>query len=784
MQQKSAAKATARVLVRTRDDRSLLRVMFVVFSLISVLWLIFATAVQAQDYQFSDVRVEGNQRVDSGTVLRYAGIGAGQTVTAGQLNDAVQAVVNSGLFESVDVDPEGNVLVFRVREYPTINVISFEGNKRLKDEDLDAVVVSESRRIYSPAQAEADAAAIAEAYTTAGRISATVTPKIIRQSENRVDLVFEITEGRVVEVERLAFVGNRTYSDRRLRQVLQTKQAGLLRTFIKADTFIADRIELDKQLLRDFYASRGFIDFEVLDATSVVSEERDGFFVTFTLREGQSFRVGKVDTISDVPEIDPLPFAEVLRLRPGVTYSPAVIDNNIARMENLALQQGLNFIRVEPRVTRNDRDLTLDVTFAITRGPRIFVERIDIEGNTTTLDEVVRRQFRTVEGDPFNPREIRRAAERIRALGFFSDAQVNTEPGTAADQVIVNVDVVEQPTGTLSLGASFSVSDGLGLNLGFQETNFLGRGQTVGLSISGGTDNLNASANFFEPAFLDRDLGFRLSLFSSNTEQFNAFYNTQVYGGRTSLAFPAGDYSRFELRYLLQQEELTDVSVNSSTILQRDAARGPLVTSALGYLYTYDTRKGALNPLGGVQLRFGQDFAGVGGDVQSITTIALAAIERRVVNEEVTLRATFEAASLNMIEDDSRVTDRYFGNGEIRGFETNGIGPRDLTAVNQDALGGNYSAVARFEAEFPLGIPNEYGLKGGLFLDAGSVWSLNDTEGTAGPVDDSFHLRAVLGVSIFWTTPIGPLRFNFTKAIVKEDYDEEQNFDLTVSTTF
>ena len=784
MQQKSAAKATARVLVRTRDDRSLLRVMFAVLALISVLWLIFATAVQAQDYQFSDVRVEGNQRVDSGTVLRYAGIGAGQTVTAGQLNDAVQAVVNSGLFESVDVDPEGNVLVFRVREYPTINVISFEGNKRLKDEDLDAVVVSESRRIYSPAQAEADAAAIAEAYTTAGRISATVTPKIIRQSENRVDLVFEITEGRVVEVERLAFVGNRTYSDRRLRQVLETKQAGLLRTFIKADTFIADRIELDKQLLRDFYASRGFIDFEVLDATSVVSEERDGFFVTFTLREGQSFRVGKVDTISDVPEIDPLPFAEVLRLRPGVTYSPAVIDNNIARMENLALQQGLNFIRVEPRVTRNDRDLTLDVTFAITRGPRIFVERIDIEGNTTTLDEVVRRQFRTVEGDPFNPREIRRAAERIRALGFFSDAQVNTEPGTAADQVIVNVDVVEQPTGTLSLGASFSVSDGLGLNLGFQETNFLGRGQTVGLSISGGTDNLNASANFFEPAFLDRDLGFRLSLFSSNTEQFNAFYNTQVYGGRTSLAFPAGDYSRFELRYLLQQEELTDVSVNSSTILQRDAARGPLVTSALGYLYTYDTRKGALNPLGGVQLRFGQDFAGVGGDVQSITTTALAAIERRVVNEEVTLRATFEAASLNMIEDDSRVTDRYFGNGEIRGFETNGIGPRDLTAVNQDALGGNYSAVARFEAEFPLGIPNEYGLKGGLFLDAGSVWSLNDTEGTAGPVDDSFHLRAVLGVSIFWTTPIGPLRFNFTKAIVKEDYDEEQNFDLTVSTTF
>ncbi|MCA3553832.1 MAG: outer membrane protein assembly factor BamA, partial [Rhodobacter sp.] len=237
-------------------------------ALISAFWLFLATAVLAQDYQFSGVSVEGNQRVDSATVLRYAGISAGQTLTAGQLNDAVQAVVNSGLFETVDVETGGSVLVFRVREYPTINVISFEGNRRLSDEEIDAVVKSESRRVYSPAQAEADAAAIAEAYTAAGRISATVTPRIIRRSENRVDLVFEITEGRVVEVERLAFVGNRAFSDRRLRQVLETKQAGLLRTFIRADTFIADRIELDKQLLRDFYAARGFVDFEVLDATS------------------------------------------------------------------------------------------------------------------------------------------------------------------------------------------------------------------------------------------------------------------------------------------------------------------------------------------------------------------------------------------------------------------------------------------------------------------------------------------------------------------------------------
>jgi outer membrane protein insertion porin family len=779
MQQKTAAKAAA---TPTATGQQLLQT--AMFVLITTICLIFAQTARAQTYSFSSFQVDGNVRVDDATVLRYAGIAPGQTVTAGGLNDAFQGISSSGLFETVDLDPQGNVLVITVTEFPTINVINFEGNRRLKDEDLAAVVQSESRRIYSPAQAEADAAAIADAYTAVGRISATVTPRIIRRSENRVDLVFEIREGRVVEVERLAFVGNRAYSDRRLRQVLETKQAGLLRTFIRSDTFIADRIELDKQLLRDFYASRGFADFEVLDATAELARERDGFFVTFTLREGQQFSVGQVDTISEVDGVDAAEFAAVMRLRPGVTYSPAVIDNNIARMENLALRKGLNFIRVEPRITRNDRDLTLDVTFAITRGPRIFVERIDIEGNTTTLDEVVRRQFRSVEGDPFNPREIRRSAERIRALGFFSDAQVNTQPGSAPDQVLVNVDVVEQPTGTLSLGASFSVSDGVSLNLGFTERNFLGRGQTVGLNISGGEDDLNATANFFEPAFLDRDLGFRFSAFYTETDQFNAFYNTNILGARTSVSFPVTEDSRLELRYLLKQEEVTDVSATSSVILKREEERGSQITSAIGYQYVYDTRTSALNPLGGVLVRFGQDFAGVGGDIQSITTDAQALIERRVLNEEVTLRASIEGGVLSMIDGDSMVTDRYFGNGRIRGFESNGIGPRDLTAQNQDALGGNFFAAARLEAEFPLGIPNEYGLRGGVFLDAGSVWSLNDVAGTGGPVDDSFNLRAVIGVSVFWTTPIGPLRFNFTRALVKEDYDEEQNFDLTVSTTF
>jgi outer membrane protein insertion porin family len=625
----------------------------------------------------------------------------------------------------------------------------------------------------------------------AGRIAATVTPKIIRRSDNRVDLVFEIQEGKVVEVERLAFVGNRAYSDRRLRQVLETKQAGILRTFIRADTFIADRIELDKQLLRDFYASRGFVDFEVLDASSELARERDGFFVTFTIYEGQSFRVGTVSTISEIEGVDPEEFAAVSRLRSGVTYSPAVIDNNIARMENLALRNGLNFVRVEPRITRNDRDLTLDVQFVLVRGPRIFVERIDIEGNTTTLDEVIRREFRTVEGDPFNPREIRQSAERIRALGFFSDAQVEAEPGSAADQVVVNVDVEEQPTGSLTLGLSYSVNDGVGVNLGFSEANFLGRGQALSLGISTASDNQNYSFNFTEPSILDRDLSFSFGAYYRATEDDNSFYDTNNAGLVTGIGFPVGEQSSLGLNLRFSNDKLSAVTTDSSIILQREADIETLSTIAVGYSYEFDNRITGLNPLGGVLVTFSQDYAGFGGDTNYLETNVFALAETLVLNEEVELRAIFEGGSINEFGgQSSRVTERYFARNKIRGFEPGGIGPRDLGAVNQDALGGNLFAALRFEADFPLGLPEEYGITGGTFLDMGSVWSLNDVDGDPSPdnpsgiVDDSFILRSAIGISVFWDTPLGPLRFNFSRALKKEPYDQVQNFDFTVSTEF
>ncbi len=741
------------------------------------------TAAQAQTYRFTRVEIAGNQRVDPATILSYAGLRKGAAVTGGELNDAYQRIINSGLFEEVELAPRGNTLMIRVREYPTINEISIEGNRRLKDEDLTAILQSRSRHVYSPSVAEADAARITDAYLQAGRLAATVTPRIIRRSENRVDLVFEVLEGKVVEIERISFVGNRAFSDRRLRRVLESKQAGLLRALIKRDTFVPDRIAFDRQVLRDFYLSRGYIDFQVLSVTSELTRRRDAFLITFKLREGQQFRFGTITAVTDLPEIDAEEYLKVARIRPGRTYSPLPVETAITRMERLALQKGQNFVRVEPRITRNDRDLTLDIEFAIIRGPRVFVERIDIEGNATTLDRVIRRQFKTVEGDPFNPREIRDAAERIRALGFFRKADVEAREGTASDRVIIDVNVEEQPTGNLSFGAAYSSDTGFGLTFGFTERNFLGRGQAISFRINTAKKDRAFFFSFTEPALLDRDLQFRTEMGYLTSERSNALYSTKTTHFRPSLTFPVSENGRLQIRYEARAAEVFDVDAGSSAILVADAARGREIASALGYSYSYDSRKTGLNPNAGVVFRFGQDYAGLGGDNKFIRSTALLGAEAKVLNEEVTLRAVLEGGAIHSLSGETRITDRFFLNsGRLRGFEPNGIGPRDTGAANNDALGGNLFAVLRLEAQFPLGLPEEYGITGGVFLDTGTLWGLDNLHGTG--VDDGMHIRSAAGVSVFWDTAIGPLRFNFSKVLKKQPYDLERDFEFTISTTF
>jgi outer membrane protein insertion porin family len=746
--------------------------------------LLLPMAAAAQQFRFNSFDISGNERIEDATVLTYAGIQPGETYTAGQLNDAYQRIVASGFFETVEFEPRGGTLAITVTERPLLSAVAVEGNRRLDDEELLALIQSKPRQIYSPAIAQADADAIAEAYETRGRLAATVRPTIIKRPDNRVDLVFEVSEGAVTEVERISFVGNEAFSDSRLRRVLATKQAGLFRAVIGSDTLIEDRLAFDQQLLTEFYNRRGYPDFRVVDVTSELSRERDATFITISVVEGPQYKFGEVGVATTIPGLNTEQFRDRIRIRPGTTWSPDPIDTAVLRMQQLTVEEGLDFIQIEPQFTRNERAQTIDVTFVLSRGPRVFIERIDIEGNQTTLDRVIRDEFRVAEGDPFNPREVGAATERLRALGFFEDVQVNTRPGSTPEQVIVEVDVVERPTGSFGFGGTFSTGAGLGLLINFKETNFLGRGQTLAFNFDTTSDTANTDLTFIEPYFLGRNLALGVNFFYNTTDNDNSDFSTQVIGLRPSLEFPVGLTSSMQVRYTLSSNELFDVSEESSPIIQNEA--GTQIASAPGYTFVWDTRRLGLNTDTDFLVSFGQDFAGLGGDTTYIKTTGRAIAQTTAFNDDLTLRTIFEGGALNMFGDEtSTVINRFFlSTQQLRGFEFRGIGPRDTGAENDDALGGNYYAVARFEANFPLGLPEEYGVSGGVFFDIGSLWGLNDTEGATGPVDDSLHVRSSVGVSIFWDTPLGPLTFNFANVLQQESYDKDQLFDFTITTEF
>ena len=739
--------------------------------------------VEAQSFTVNTVSIEGNQRIETATILSYLGIAQGETVSAAELNDASQRIRATGLFETVEVEPRGGQLVITVSEYPTVYRINFEGNSRLKDDELFALLSSQERRIYSPSSVEADVADITAAYADKGRINAIVTPRIIRLPDNRVNVVFEIAENGVTEVERIGFSGNRSFSDRRLRGVLATKQAGILRAIIGRDTYVADRIDFDKRVLTDFYQSRGYVDFTVNDVNVELTRGRDAYLITFDVEEGQKFDFGAIDVISEIPEANLEEFQQAVRTRSGTTYTPLDIENDVARLERLALQRGLQFVQVEPRITRNDRDLTLDVTYALVRGERIFVERIDVEGNNTTLDRVVRQQFREVEGDPFNPRSIRETAERIRALGFFANADVQARRGSTDDQVVIDVNVAEAPTGSLSVGANFNTDTGLGLLASFRQQNFLGRGQALSLQFSTAETNKYFTLNFDEPYLLGRDLAFGFDMSYGATNNESAQYDTESFTIRPSLTFNVSENGRLQTFVQSRYSDLTDPQAPISDIVKDDVDLDGRWSHSLGYSYTWDTRRSGLDDNRGVILRFGQELGF--GDTTFVKTTATAGAEAKVLSEEVTLRATIEGGHLHYTDGNATISDRFFLSGrQMRGFDLYGMGPRFSDGTIDDALGGNSYAVARLEAEFPIGLPDEYGIHGGAFIDYGSLWDPGVDCSDANVHYCDFTPRAVAGVSLFWDTPVGPLRFNFTDTLLSEDLDEAKSFDVTISTSF
>ncbi len=743
---------------------------------------------------FSRIDVAGNQRIEADTIRVFAGIEPGQPVTPEQLNLAVRKLFETGLFEDVTVLPEAGRLVITVKENPTINQIAFEGNDAIKDDKLNEVIQLRPRLAYSVASAEADAQRIIDAYRAAGRYAASVNPVIIREPDNRVDLVFEISEGRKVSVQRISFTGNKVFSDRRLRRVIQTHQSNWLSFIIGGNTYDADRQELDKELLRQFYLERGYVDFSVLSSTAEMVRERTGFFLSFTVSEGQRYNFGKVSVSSAIPGLNATDFQSLLA--PVATrgvYNVKLVDRVVQRMTFQAGQAGYAFVEIRPQVTKNAAARTVDINFQLVEGERVFIERIDISGNTRTLDRVIRRQFHVVEGDAFNAREIKDAEDRIKGLGYFKTATVTTQPGSESGKALVDVKVEEQPTGSLSLGGAFSSSEGLTAQISLTERNFLGRGQTLSAALTGNSQFGTVEFGFTEPALFDRDLLGGFNIYYRNTNYNEQSFQTKAIGFEPRLGFPLSENGRLTLRYRISSNDIYNVQPDTSLIIENE--EGTKLTSAVGFTYAYDRRNSVVDPTSGFILTLNQDFAGVGGDTRYSKTQGKARVYSSLFEEEVVLSAELEGGVI-VSQDGTRITDRFNTGGDsFRGFARNGLGPRDFCDVPDckvpqenldvnDALGGNYYGVMRFDASFPLGLPQEYGIYGGLFADIGSLWGLDDTNGSMGTVDDSFHLRSSVGVSLFVDTPFAPLRFNYAIPLQRESYDVVERFRFSVQSRF
>ncbi|MHA3978625.1 outer membrane protein assembly factor BamA [Halovulum sp. GXIMD14794] len=740
----------------------------------------------------NSIQVEGNRRVATETIQVFSGLQRGQVADTGDLNTAFQRLFDTGLFEEVSVTPASGGVLIRVVENPTINFINIEGNQRLDDEVIQEVIELRQRQPFSRAAAEADAQRIQELYAASGRINATVQPQIIRLEDNRVNLVYQISEAPVTEVQRISFTGNRVYSDRRLRRVIETGQAGLFSFFFRNDTYNQDRLELDKQQLREFYLNRGYIDFDIQAASAEFARERNAFFLNFRVFEGEQWSYGNMSVTTFARGLPAADFEALIDVRPGQVYSAKRIDRIIERMNFQAGQQGFAFVEIVPQVTRDVANRRVNINFELIEGPRVFIERIDIRGNVETVDRVIRREFRVVEGDAFNSRELQDAENRLLALGFFESVDVRVREGSSPGRAIITVDVVEQPTGSLTFGAAYGSSEGLTGTISLTERNFLGRGQTVAIDLAGGSETSVLSFSFTEPRIFDQDLSGGFSIYWREFDYDESSVNTRRAAFQPFLGFPLTDDSRLRLRARIGQDEIEIQDSNISPILEREA--GDEFSTAIGATYTLDKRNSPVDPTAGFIFTLDQEFSLIGSGSRYSKTVATARTYTSLFDEEVILSAEVEGGALIAFNDETRFINRFnLGGDSFRGFERGGIGPRDICdncggpdgdEDVDDALGGNMFGVARLEATFPLGLPSDYGIYGGVFTDVGSVWSLYDTDGAMGEVDDGFKLRASAGVSLFWRTAIGPLRFNFATPYVKEEFDEPEYFRITIDTRF
>lgn len=814
------------------------------------------------------ILVEGNQRIEARTVQSYLLVEPGDAFDPGRIDLSLKTLFATNLFADVSIDRRGDDLVIRVVENPIINRVIFEGNRSLKDDKLREEIQAAPRGIFTAARVQADVQRILELYRRSGRFAARVEPQYKPLEQNRVDLVFEITEGPVTGVRAINFIGNEAYSDSRLRSEIVTKQTRLWRFFSSNDNYDSNRLEFDREQLREFYQNNGYYNFRVTSAVAELTPDQKDFYITYTVDEGRQYEFGTIRVETALEKLDAEVLRAVVPIEEGSLFRGNLIETTIDSLTYAAGVAGYAFVDIRPQISINEQTGRIDITFAIDEGPRVYVERINIVGNTQTLDRVIRRELRISEGDAFNRILLDRSRNRVRALGFFEDVEVVETPSEQPDRTIVDIKVKEQSTGELSFAAGFSSVDAYLLDLSASQRNLRGRGQSVVARTSLSSRQSVVDLRFTEPRFLDRNLSAGVDVFAT-TQDFEEFtgFTSDTVGGGVRLAFPLTDRMQMGLRYRLQADEvnITDrnIIIDENGLFVRgatqtggqdtpddlsddtyrlpepgDAGPGEFVvdrcdpsyllretvcrsersdlSSIVGYDFYWDQTNDPIRPTRGFNFRFSQDIAGLGGDVRYIRTETGASVYRGVWRD-VVASATFSGGYVLPLEDEQgvRINNRFFrGGSSFRGFDVAGLGPREILRIfdpdtgevlatrRLNALGGNAYYQGTFELTVPNFIPEEYGIKSALFLDVGSLGLLEGVD-KAPPLliedaseigypglsaqritKDAASLRASAGLSVFWDSPFGPIRFDFSQILRREEYDRTESFRFSTSTRF
>jgi outer membrane protein insertion porin family len=760
---------------------------FLLFSQISVL-----SAGPAQAEVVSSIVVQGGQRIDAETVKNYVLIKPGQNFSPNDINESIKALYATGLFSDVKIAKRGNSLVVTIAENNVVGSVRFEGNKKLKDDMLTAVIETKPRGILSEAKLQSDVERLKEAYKRNGRAEATVEVQTIPRDTGRTDVVFKITEGTRTGISSINFVGNKAFSSGRLRNVMTIKRTDFTSWLSKRDQFDEAKLQADEELIRRMYMRNGFADFRIVNTDVAFDEVKNRYNITITLEEGPRYTFGNVQVDSSIASVVPASLMPYVQTKSGKVFNADLVQKSTEKVSLALLSQGHSFAQVRPRGDRDYANHTINVTYLVDEGPRLYVERLDIRGNTRTRDYVIRREFNISEGDAYNKALIDQAERRLKNLGYFKTVNIATQPGSSPDRVIVVVNVEDQSTGSFSVGGGYTTDQGGGFiaTVALTEKNFLGRGQYLKVSVGGGASDRTFNVSWTEPFFLGRRMSFGFdALYNQAQETDYRPYNMNTWGGTLRLGLPITDEWNVQFNYKLAQRDVT--SWGSEYMADWGAfaqlyPKGSWINSSVGYVLTYTTIDNFQNPRNGTFVQLAQDFAGLGGDGQFIRSTIDARYYKEIMPDS-DMVGLIKAGAGNIMGiggQDVQVLDNFYRGGEtIRGFASYGYGARYLGNVSNYAIGGTtyYNVTAELQFPLPL-LPEEFGLRGAVFADAGTLYGYEGLQGLA--IEDSSMIRSSVGASIIWNSPFGILRGDFGEALTKATYDQTQVFRFSAGTQF